>query len=207
MLYASMVLSILSMGVLFNINGLLNIWKLKPCNHKRIGIYYLGLTVWTGASGTMLSIIIRTEIDLTGHRIIQSCNFNLYNLILTLHGLLMIFFLIMPIMIGSYGNILTPIIVGCSEVGYPRVNNMSLLIAPYSYAILSNTIINEFGNGMGWTLYPPLSTKFNTLSYVGVNLIIYGLLFSGISSSLTSINIFSTEQNIRCFGLTLRTIP
>ena len=103
-------------------NGLLNICKLKPCNHKRIGIYYLGLTVWTGASGTMLSIIIRTEIDLTGHRIIQSCNFNLYNLILTLHGLLMIFFLIMPIMIGSYGNILTPIIVGCSEVGLSLIH-------------------------------------------------------------------------------------
>ena len=68
-------------------------------------------------------------------------------------------------MIGSYGNILTPIIVGCSEVGYPRVNNMSLLIAPYSYGVLSNTIINEFGNGMGWTLYPPLSTKFNTQSW------------------------------------------
>jgi cytochrome c oxidase subunit 1 len=119
----------------------------------------------------------------------------------------MIFFLVMPALFGTFGNIFIPIYLGASEVTYPRVNNMSLLIAPYSYGVLSNTIINEFGNGMGWTLYPPLSTKFNTLSYVGVNLIIYGLLFSGISSSLTSINIFSTEQNIRCFGLTLRTIP
>jgi len=65
---------------------------------------------------------------------------------------------------------------------------------------------SEFGNGTGWTLYPPLSTSLMSLSPVGIDVIICGLLLSGISSSLTSINFFSTIQNMRCYGMTLSNI-
>jgi len=145
----------------------------------------------------MLSIIIRIELDSSGNRIIIIENLNFYNLNITLHGLLMIFFLVMPGLFGSLGNVFIPILNGSSEVGYPRINNMSLLVIPFSYGLLILTMFNEYGNGMGWTLYPPLSTTLMSLSSVGVNLIIYGLLFNGISSSLTSINIFGTIQNMK----------
>ena len=169
----------------------------KNVNHKRIGLYYLLFTYNYGLSGTMLSIIIRIELDSSDIRIITMENLNFYNLSITLHGLLMIFFLVMPGLFAGLGNIFVPTLSGSPEVGYPRVNNMSLLIVPFSYGLLIVSIGTEFSNGMGWTLYPPLSTSLIYLSFIGVNLIIYGLLFSGISSSLTSINIFGTIQNMK----------
>jgi cytochrome c oxidase subunit 1 len=103
----------------------------------------------------------------------------------------------MPLLLGSLGNILIPIIVGSPEVGYPRVNNMSLLAVPLSYEVLILSLYNEYSIGMGWTLYPPLSTIFICLSSYGLYSIIYGLLLSGLSSSLTSINIVSTIVNMK----------
>ena len=64
------------------------------CNHKRIGIYYLLVSLCTGFQGTFISIIMRIELDSSGIRIIPTANMNIYNLNITLHGLLMIFFLV-----------------------------------------------------------------------------------------------------------------
>ena len=174
-----------------------NVYMSKNVNHKRIGLYYLLFTYNYGLSGTMLSIISRIELDSSDIRIITMENLNFYNLSITLHGLLMIFFLVMPGLLGSLGNVFIPILIGSPEVGYPRVNNMSLLIVPFSYGLFIVSIGIDFSIGMGWTLYPPLSTSLMYLSVIGVNLIIYGLLFSGISSSLTSINIFGTTDNMK----------
>jgi len=98
----------------------------------------------------------------------------------------------MPALIGSYGNYLMPIYLGSSEVVYPRINNVSILIIPSSYTIIMNSVISEYGNGIGWTLYPPLSSTLMTLTSVGLDLILYSLLFSGVSTSLTSINFIVT---------------
>jgi heme/copper-type cytochrome/quinol oxidase subunit 1 len=98
-----------------------------------------------GLSGTMLSIIIRIELDLsciTYYITIENLNF--YNLGVTLHGLLMIFLLVMLDILGCLGNIYIPIINGSPEVGYPRVNNMSLLVIPFSYMYMIIVIINEY---------------------------------------------------------------
>ena len=73
----------------------------KNCNHKRLGLYYLILSLLFGISGILLSIIIRLELYSSGNRIINKENINYYNLSITLHGLLMIFFIIMP---GLYGG-------------------------------------------------------------------------------------------------------
>jgi cytochrome c oxidase subunit 1 len=104
----------------------------------------------------------------------------------------MIFFLVMPALMGSYGNYLLPIYLGASEVIYPRINNMSVLIIPSSYTVIMLAMICEYGSGIGWTLYPPLSTSDMTLTSLGVDLIFYSLVFSGISTSLTSINFIVT---------------
>ena len=76
----------------------------------------------------------------------------------------MIFFLVMPGLFGGFGNYFLPIFQGSPEVVYPRVNNFSILILFLSYLFLILSLISEFGGGTGWTLYPPLSTSFMTLS-------------------------------------------
>ena len=89
--------------------------------------------------------MIRFELDSSSNRIMSYENLNIYLLCITLRGLWMIFYLVMPILIGSYGNYLLPICLGASE-------------------IITLSMICEYGIGIGWTLYPPLSTSIITLT-------------------------------------------
>ena len=164
----------------------------KSCNHKRISKYYLLVSITFGISGTIISLMIRFELDSSSNRIMSYENLNIYLLCITLHGLLMIFYLVMPFLIGSYGNYLLPICLGASEIIYPRINNISYLIIPSTYEIIMLSMICEYGIGIGWTLYPPLSTSIITLTSIGIDLILYSLLISGISTTLTSINLIVT---------------
>merc|ERR1712100_239230 len=90
---------------------------------------------------------------------------------------------------------------------YPRVNNFSILILLLSYLLLILSLISEFGGGTGWTLYPPLSTSFMSLSPSSTAFMVFGLLMSGISSCLTSLNFWVTILNLRSYCLTLKTLP
>merc|ERR1712151_788814 len=145
----------------------------------------------------MGSVLIRIELCSSGNRIISPENQNFYNVSITLHGILMIFFLVMPALFGGFGNYFAPIFQGSPEVVYPRINNFSILILFLSYLQLIMSVITEFGGGSGWTMYPPSSMAF----------IICGLLMSGISSCLTSLNFYVTILNLRAYSLTLKTLP
>merc|ERR1712170_88989 len=180
---------------------------LKNCNHKRLGIYYLLSAFIFGISGTLVSVLMRIELYSSGNRIISPENQNFYNLSITLHGLLMIFFLVMPGLFGGFGNYFVPIFQGSPEVVYPRVNNFSILVLCLSYFLLILSLISEFGSGTGWTLYPPLSTSFMSLSPSSIGNLIFGLLISGISSCLTSLNFWVTILNMRSYCLILKTMP
>merc|ERR1712230_330898 len=179
----------------------------KNCNHKRLGIYYLLSAFIFGISGTLVSVLMRIELYSSGNRIISPENQNFYNISITLHGLIMIFFLIMPGLFGGFGNYFVPIFQGSPEVVYPRVNNFSILILSLSYLFLILSLISEFGGGTGWTLYPPLTTSFMSLSPSSVASLIFGLLISGISSCLTSLNFWVTILNLSSYCLTLKTMP
>merc|ERR1711988_928418 len=174
---------------------------------KRLGIYYLLSAFIFGISGTLISVLMRIELYSSGNRIISPENQNFYNISITLHGFLMIFFLIMPGLFGGFGNYFAPIFQGSPEVVYPRVNNFSILILFLSYLLLILSLISEFGGGTGWTLYPPLSTSFMSLSPSSTGNLIFGLLISGISSCLTSLNFWITILNLRSYYLTLKTMP
>merc|ERR1712176_404828 len=89
------------------------------------------------------------------------------------------------------------------EVVYPRVNNFTILVLFLSYFLLILSLISDFGGGTGWTLYPPLSTSFMSLSPSSTASLIFGLLMSGISSCLTSLNFWVTIQNLRSYSLPL----
>ena len=121
----------------------------KNCNHKGLGIYYLLSAFIFGISGTLISILIRIELYSSGNRIISLENQNYYNISITLHGFLMIFFFVMPGLFGGFGNYFVPIFQGSSEVVYPRVNNFSILILaeylldPKEYEALNKKILTE----------------------------------------------------------------
>ena len=119
----------------------------------------------------------------------------------------MIFFLVMPAAFGGFGNYFVPIFLGSAEVVYPRVNNLSILFLPFSYLLVILSLSTEFGGGTGWTLYPPLSTSLMSLSPSSTAFIIFGLLMSGISSCLTSLNFLTTICNLRSYNLTSNTMP
>jgi heme/copper-type cytochrome/quinol oxidase subunit 1 len=179
---------------------------IKNCNHKGLGIYYLLSAFIFGISGTLISVLIRIELYSSGNRIISPENQNFYNISITFHGFLMIFFLVMPALFGGFGNYFLPIFQGSPEVVYPRVNNFSILILSLSYFLCLLSLISEFGAGIGWTLYPPLTTSFMSLSPSSIGYLLLGVLMVGISSSLTSINFWTTILNLRSYYLTLKTM-
>jgi cytochrome c oxidase subunit 1 len=150
---------------------------------------------------------MRIELFSSGNRIISPENQNFYNVSITLHGLIMIFYLVMPALFGGFGNYLIPIFQGSPEVVYPRANNLSFLLIFLSFIIVLLSLISEFGGGTGWTIYPPLSTSFMSLSPSSTVYVVFGLLFAGISSCLTSLNFSVTILNMRSYCLTLKTIP
>merc|ERR1712007_77370 len=118
-----------------------------------------------------------------------------------------IFFLVMPGLFGGFGNYFAPVFQGSPEVVYPRVNNFSILLLFLSYLLALLSLISEFGGGTGWTLYPPLSTSFMSLSPSSTGNLILGLLISGVSSCITSLNFWITILNLRSYSLTLKTMP
>merc|ERR1712110_68319 len=188
-------------------SGIFFLSLVKNCNHKRLGIYYLLSAFIFGISGTLMGVLMRIELYSSGNRIISPENQNFYNASISLHGLLMIFFLVMPGLFGGFGNYFVPIFQGSPEVVYPRANNFSILILFLSDLFLILSLISDFGGGTGWTLYPPLSTPFMSLSPSSTGNLLIGLLISGISSCLTSINFFVTILNLRSYCLTLKTMP
>jgi cytochrome c oxidase subunit 1 len=126
---------------------------------------------------------------------------------ITLHGLIMIFFLVMPSLFGGFGNYFSVIYQGSNEIIFPRINNFSILLLVFSYVIVSFSLVSEYGAGTGWTLYPPLSTSFLSLSPSSMYFLLTGLLVSGLSSALTSLNFFLTILNMRCFSMNLKLLP
>merc|ERR1712203_262298 len=194
-------------GVKMSLQRIFFLSLVKNCNHKRLGIYYLISAFIFGISGTLISVLMRIELYSSGNRIISPENQNFYNVSVTLHGLLMIFFLVMPGLFGGFGNYFVPVFQGSPEVVYPRANNFSILVLFLSYLFTILSLISEFGGGTGWTLYPPLSTSFMSLSPSSTGNLVLGLLISGVSSCITSLNFWVTILNLRSYSLTLKTMP
>jgi cytochrome c oxidase subunit 1 len=173
---------------------------LKTTDHKKIGILYLISSFSFFAIGGVFALLMRTELARPGTQIFQP---HVYNQLFTLHGTLMIFLVIFPLLAG-FGNYFVPLQIGALDMAFPRINALSFWLLPVGgLTILSGFFAKGGAAAAGWTGYPPLSEQIGT----GQDLWIAGLIIVGTASILGGINFIVTILRMRAPGMTMMRMP
>ena len=184
-------------------------------NHKDIGTLYLFTAALMGAISVFFTMYMRWELMESGAQLDMflnedgSPNGHMWNVFVTGHGILMMFFVIIPALFGGFGNYFMPLQIGAPDMAFPRMNNLSywLYVAGCSMALLSVIVPGgngQTGSGIGWVLYAPLSTSEQGIS---TDFAIFAVHLSGASSILGAANMITTFLNMRAPGMRLMKVP
>mgnify|MGYP000663199196 FL=1 len=192
-------------------------------NHKDIGILYLITSALVGFISVAFTVYMRLELMepgvqymcLEGARMFADAasectpNGHLWNVLITGHGILMMFFVVIPALFGGFGNYFMPLQLGAPDMAFPRLNNLSYWMYVAGTALAVCSVLapggnDQLGSGVGWVLYPPLSVNEGGMS---MDLAIFAVHVSGASSILGAINMITTFLNMRTPGMTLFKVP
>jgi cytochrome o ubiquinol oxidase subunit I len=182
------------------------LWKewLTSVDHKKIGIMYIVVAVLMLVRGFIDAVMMRLQLALAfnGPGYLPPHH---YDQIFTAHGVIMIFFMAMALMVGLF-NLVVPLQIGARDVAFPFLNSLSFWMTAIS-AILMNLslVIGEFAQ-VGWLAYPPLS-ELQFSPGVGVDYYLWSLQLSGVGTLITAINFFVTIVKMRAPGMTLMKMP
>jgi cytochrome c oxidase subunit I len=173
---------------------------LAATNHKDIGTLYLCFSFAMFLVGGVMALTIRAELFQPGLQIVQP---ELFNQLTTLHGLIMVFGALMPAFVGL-ANWMVPLMIGASDMAFPRLNNFSFwLLPPAALLLVASLFVPGGASGAGWTFYPPLSVQMGA----GMDMTIFAVHLFGVSSIAGAINIATTIINLRAPGMTLMKMP
>jgi cytochrome c oxidase subunit 1 len=174
---------------------------LGTTNHKLVGTLYLMFALFSASFGRRLSWLIRLSLSSPSvwwyH---HNLWYDFYNTVVTSHALLMIFFIVIPALIGGFGNWILPVFINAPDIVYPRLNSISFWLLPGSLWLLWISFNVGVGAYSGWTLYPPLS-GLPARDRASIDLVIFSLHLAGASSILGRINFIVTVLNGRNIGL------
>ncbi|MCY7346610.1 MAG: cbb3-type cytochrome c oxidase subunit I [Pyrinomonadaceae bacterium] len=174
-------------------------WLLTK-DHKRIAILYLITVSAFFALGGIYASLIRLELLTPASDLLQSAT---YNRTFTQHGIIMVFFFLIPSIPAILGNFLIPIMIGAKDLAFPRIN----LLSWYFYMAgggLTLYALLQGGVDTGWTFYTPYSTTFSNSYVMAVGL---GIFINGFSSILTGLNFIVTIHTMRAPGMTWFRMP
>jgi cytochrome c oxidase subunit I len=174
-------------------------WLLTT-DHKRIGILYLLVINLFFLLGGVFAVLIRIELLTPAGDLVTS---DTYNKLFTLHGLVMIFFFLVPSIPAVLGNFLIPLMIGARDLAFPRINLLSWYVFTIG-GLLTFSVVLFGGVDTGWTFYTPYSS---TYSETAVGLTAVGVFITGFSSILTGLNFIVTIHKMRAPGLTWFRLP
>jgi len=174
-------------------------WLLTT-DHKRIAILYLISITFTFAIGGVAASLIRIELITPESDLLKA---DTYNKMFTMHGVIMVWFFLIPSIPAVLGNFLIPMMIGARDVAFPRLNLLSWYLFIIG-ALFTLTALVLGGADTGWTFYTPLSTSYVTTHVI---LVVVGVFISGFSSILTGINFIVTIHTLRAPGMTWFRLP
>ncbi len=185
--------------------------KIFSTDHKTIAKQYLTLGLFWAIVGGLTSYLIRWQVaypdtEVPGWGFIAP---DFYNMLVTMHGTIMVFFVAMPILLATFGNFLIPLMIGAQDMAFPRLNRLSVWVfALASLVLLLSFFVPGGAASAGWTGYPPLSAKpaYTGVNW-GLNLWLVALALEFVSFLMGGINFLTTTINLRAPGMTFFRLP
>ena len=172
---------------------------LGSLDHKRIAIMYMVVVLTMFLLGGIFALLVRIELLTPGPTIMDALT---YNRLFTLHGVIMVFFFMIPAIPGIFGNFMLPLMLGAKDVAFPRLNLLSWYLYVIGAALGIWGMVHG-GADTGWTFYTPYSTMTPT----EIIPVLAGAFVTGFSSILTGLNFIATVHTMRAPGITWMKMP